>query len=257
MASPLPGGGLEGGRLPITPLFLNCQMVDNNLLAKLDAPAWNALISAQQTFATGTGHVKRDRRGILPFAACEPGYENEIDALAGMIQAGEIFYLIGGLPPLPDHYTVLKELPCAQMVLQKPVPTIEINATVLPLTANDKEDMFNLINKVQPGYYEPDTYQLGNYFGIRQDGKLIAIAGERMRLNRLTEISAICTDPGYTGRKYAQQLIAALCRHNFQQGITPFLHVIETNSRAIGLYEYMGFVKRRTISFWQVVNRES
>jgi ribosomal protein S18 acetylase RimI-like enzyme len=137
------------------------------------------LNSVQQNFATGTAHVKRYRRGILPFAAFEPGY-------------------------------------------------------------------------VQPGYYEPGTYQLGNYFGIRQQNKLVAIAGERMRLDGLTEISAICTDPDYAGRKYAQQLIAALCQHNLQQGLTPFLHVIETNERAIRLYEYMGFVVRRTISFWQI-----
>lgn len=223
-----------------------------NHLTKLDAPAWNALNSVQQNFATGTAHIKRYRRGILPFAACEPGHEKEIASLAVMLEPGEIFYLIGELPPLPAYFTVLKELPCAQMVLQNPVPAIENNALVLPLTATDKDDMFNLINKVQPGYYEPDTYQLGNYFGIRQEGKLVAIAGERMRLDGLTEISAICTDPDYTGRKYAQQLIAALCQYNLQQGITPFLHVIETNQRAIALYEYMGFVTRRTISFWQL-----
>ena len=227
-------------------------MSDSYHLAKLNTPAWNALNSVQQTFATGTGHVKRYRRGILPFAACEPGYEKEIGSLASMLEPGEIFYLIGELPPLPAFFTVLKELPCVQMVLQKPVPAIENNASVLPLTANDKEEMFNLINKVQPGYYEPETYQLGNYFGIRQEGKLVAIAGERMRLDGLTEISAICTDPLYSGRKYAQQLIAALCKHNLQQDITPFLHVIETNERAIRLYEYMGFVIRRTISFWQL-----
>jgi len=232
-------------------------MLDNHQLAKLDAPAWNALTSVQQNFATGTGHIKRYRRGILPFAACEPGYEKETGTLTAMLEPGEIFYLIGELPPLPAYFTVLKELPCAQMVLQKPVPTIENNAIILPLTTTDKDDMFNLINKVQPGYYEPDTHQLGNYFGIRQEGKLVAIAGERMRLDALTEISAICTDPEYTGRKYAQQLITTLCQHNLQQGIMPFLHVIETNQRAIGLYEFMGFAVRRTISFWQVVNRQS
>lgn len=227
-------------------------MHTQEFLSILDTPAWNALTSVQQNFATGTGHVKRYRRGILPFAACEPGYEKEIGSLAAMLEPGEIFYLIGELLPLPHHFTVLKELPCAQMVLQKPVPAIENNAIVLPLTANDRDDMFNLINKVQPGYYEPDTCQLGNYFGIRQEGKLVAIAGERMRLNGFTEISAICTDPEYTGRKYAQQLITALCQYNLQQGTTPFLHVLETNERAIGLYEYMGFVTRRTISFWQL-----
>jgi predicted GNAT family acetyltransferase len=138
------------------------------------------------------------------------------------------------------------------MVLQKPIPAIENNAVISQLTADDKEDMFNLINKVQPGYYELETWQLGNYFGIRRQNKLVAIAGERMRLDGLTEISAICTDPDFTGRRYAQQLIAALCKYNLQQGITPFLHVLETNERAIRLYEYMGFEIRRTISFWQM-----
>jgi ribosomal protein S18 acetylase RimI-like enzyme len=227
-------------------------MPHSDPLLQLDAPAWNALTSVQQTFATGTGHVKRYRRGILPFAACEPGYENEIGSLASMVEPGEIFYLIGELPPLPAYFTVLKELPCVQMVLQKPLPTIENNVPIEPLSVDHKDEIFNLINKVQPGYYEPDTYQLGAYLGIRQDGKLVAIAGERMRLDGLTEISAICTDPDYTGRKYAQQLIWGLCKYNLAEGITPFLHVIETNERAIGLYEFMGFVRRRTISFWQI-----
>lgn len=227
-------------------------MHNSDPLSILDAPAWNALTSVQQTFATGAGHVKRYRRGILPFAACEPGYENEIASLTSMLEPGEIFYLIGELPPLPAYFTVLKELPCAQMVLQKPLPDIGYHIPIQPLSADHKDEMFNLINKVQPGYYEPETYQLGNYFGIRQDGKLVAIAGERMRLEGLTEISAICTDPEYAGRKYAQQLIWGLCKYNLNQGITPFLHVIETNERAIRLYEFMGFVRRRTISFWQL-----
>jgi ribosomal protein S18 acetylase RimI-like enzyme len=229
-----------------------CLMHHSDPLSKLDAPAWNALTSAQQSFATGAGHVKRYRRGILPFAACEPGYENEPGSLSSLLEPEEIFYLIGDLPPLPGNFTVLKELPCAQMVLQNPVPAIENTATISRLTANDKEAMFNLINKVQPGYYEPDTYQLGNYVGIWQRNALVAIAGERMRLDGLTEISAICTDPDFTGRKYAQQLIAELCHYNLQQDITPFLHVLETNERAIRLYEYMGFATRRIISFWQM-----
>ncbi|OQP58764.1 GNAT family N-acetyltransferase [Niastella populi] len=221
-------------------------------LSKLDAPAWHALTSAQQSFATGLEHVKRYRPGILPFAAFQPGHENELSSLGSLLEPEGIFYLIGDLPPLPDRFAVLKELPCAQMVLQKPLPVIENTAIISRLTADDKEAMFNLINKVQPGYYEPDTYQLGSYVGIWQQQRLVAIAGERMRLDGLTEISAICTDPDYTGRKYAQQLIAMLCQLNLQQGITPFLHVLETNERAIRLYEYMGFATRRTISFWQM-----
>jgi predicted GNAT family acetyltransferase len=112
--------------------------------------------------------------------------------------------------------------------------------------------MFTLINKVQPGYYEKDTHLLGNYFGIRQEGVLVAIAGERMRPEGLTEVSAICTDPAYTGRGYARQLTAHVCRRNLEQGLTPYLHVLQSNQRAIGIYESLGFKARRMISFWKL-----
>ena len=219
---------------------------------KLDNPAWWALAGAQQQFATGSQQVKRYQPGILPFAACEKATTENLAELNNWLQPGEIFYLIGELPSLPAGFQLLKELPCAQMVLQKPVAPIGNDVDVSPLTAAHKEEMFNLINKVQPGYYEIDTHQLGNYYGIWQNDQLVAIAGERMRLDQLTEISAICTDPAYTGRKYAQYLIAHLCNTNLQAGITPFLHVLETNDRAIGLYEDLGFTTRRTIPFWQM-----
>lgn len=219
---------------------------------KLDNPAWWALTGVQQPFAIGTDHVKRYQRGILPFAAYESGAGERIHELSNWLQSGEIFYLIGELPSLPQSFTLLKELPCVQMIWQKTANIEEENTLVSPLTAAHSKDMFNLINKVQPGYYEPDTHRLGNYYGVWLNNQLVAIAGERIRLEQLTEISAICTDPDYTGRRYAQQLITHLCHANGEQGNTPFLHVLETNERAIRLYEYLGFVKRRMISFWQV-----
>lgn len=219
---------------------------------KLDNPAWWALTGLQHQFAIGTTHIKRYQRGILPFAAYEQGTPESINALDTWLEAGETFYLIGELPPLPSHWTMIKELPCVQMIIEMAVTIAEDAASIYHLTASHSTDMFNLINKVQPGYYEPDTHRLGNYYGIFQQDKLIAIAGERMRLEQLTEISGICTDPGYTGRKYAQHLIAHLCNTNLALGKIPFLHVLQTNERAIRLYEYMGFKQRRIISFWQL-----
>jgi len=182
------------------------------------------------------------------------------------LETGEVFFIIGMLPVLPPHWQLITELPCVQMVLQQPVTNTLLQASVaplttadssqtpiIPLTATDRDDMFNLVTKVQPGYYEPDTYQLGRYFGIRQDGQLVAIAGERIRLDGLTEVSAVCTDPAYTGRGYAQQLTTHICRANLEQGITPFLHTLTTNERAIRLYEYLGFKQRRVISFWKLM----
>jgi ribosomal protein S18 acetylase RimI-like enzyme len=220
--------------------------------AKLDNPAWWALNSVQQSFATVTTHVTRYQRGILPFTAYDHEAKEDITALDELLEPGEVFFLIGMLPALPDHWSLLNELPCAQMINQSAVTPPDGDVTILSLTINDRTELYNLIQKVQPGYYELDTYRLGSYYGIRQDEKLVAVAGERMRLEELTEISAICTDPAYTGRQYAQHLIAHLCNTNLEAGNIPFLHVLETNQRAIGLYEYMGFTKRRTISFWKL-----
>jgi len=220
--------------------------------AKLDNPAWWALTGIQHSFSEGTTHIKRYRRGVLSFAAYTYEMPENLHALDEWLVAGEIFYLIGKLPPLPAQWELLKELPCAQMIIETPVTIAGKAVPISPLNAFHSTSMFNLINKVQPGYYEPGTRLLGNYYGIWQQDKLVAIAGERMRMEQLTEISAICTDPGYTGQKYAQHLAAHLCNTNLAQGNIPFLHVLQTNTRAIRLYEYLGFTHRRSISFWQL-----
>ena len=228
--------------------------------AKLDNPVWWALTGAQQSFSTGTAVAKRYQRGVLSFAAFDYTSPENMNALDEWLETGEVFFIIGMLPVLPPHWQLITELPCVQMVLQQPVTNTpsETSAapsgtSIIPLTAADRDDMFNLVTKVQPGYYELGTHQLGNYYGIRQDGQLVAIAGERIRLEGLTEVSAVCTDPAYTGRGYAQQLTAHICQANLEQGITPFLHTLTTNERAIRLYEYLGFKQRRVISFWKLM----
>jgi GNAT superfamily N-acetyltransferase len=243
----------------------------------LDNPAWWALTGPQQSFATGGTYTKRYQRGLLPFAACSGEGFEDMGELDPWLEKGEVFFLIGDLPALPAHWHLLKELPCVQMILpgkavgdgigepksRQGGPKVEAGpwegtsrqgepVVISRLMDADSQELFDLISKVQPGYYELDTYRLGAYYGIRQDGKLVAVAGERLRLDGFTEISAICTDADYTGLGYAQLLIDRLCQTNLTQGITPFLHVLQTNTRAIRLYEYLGFVQRRLISFWKL-----
>jgi GNAT superfamily N-acetyltransferase len=232
-------------------------MQNNDQFGQLDNPAWWALTGVQQQFATGPQHVKRYQRGILPFAALESATTENLLALRDLFKPGEIFYLIGELPPLPAGMQLLKELPCVQMIHERPFPVLGGTPVhISPLTADNKDALFNLINKVQPGYYEPDTHQLGKYYGVWENDQLVATAGVRMCLEHLTEISAICTDPAYTGRQFAQYLIHRLCYSIIEEANTPFLHVLQTNERAIRLYEYLGFTTRRMISFWQLVSGE-
>jgi predicted GNAT family acetyltransferase len=100
---------------------------------------------------------------------------------------------------------------------------------------------------VFPGYYLPKSRLMGDFFGIFKEGKLVAMAGERLRMHGLTEVSAVVTHPDWVGRKFAQQLVSHLDHKNMQQGITPFLHTGSGNERAIKIYELLGYTKRRII----------
>src|ERR1700754_922183 len=183
----------------------------------LDNPAWWALNTLHKDFAQGTDRAKRYRKGFLPFIACT----DTPDDLGDLMEPGEIFYIIGCLPALPKGWTMEFELPCAQMILpsQSNPATIQPNTTPAaapspsdpkPLVAatppppietlgpSNATEMFDLINSIQPGYYNINTRQLGNYYGIRDEKKLVAMAGERMQFTGFSELSAICTDPSYT-----------------------------------------------------------
>lgn len=219
----------------------------------LDNPAWSALTTTQAAFAKGTVNAKRYKPGVLPFvgfAKPDPAAVAELDPL---IEPGETFYIIGEMPPLPAHWNLELELPCAQLLAPADLHGMpQPQETIVPLGPTDKDEMYRLISSIQPGYYHPDTRQLGDYYGIRRDGRLIAMAGERIRLTGFSELSAICTHPDFTGHGYAQQLIAWLCRRQARAGINPFLHVALSNERALRLYIHLGFRHRREIAFRRV-----
>jgi ribosomal protein S18 acetylase RimI-like enzyme len=220
----------------------------------LDNPAWGALTTVHADFAQGTDHAKRYKAGIVPFVACRDTQSNNLQELEPWMAAGETFFIIGDLPPLPQGWVVEHELPCAQMVLGSSMPPMmdDENVPVSVLGEADATDMFNLINSLQPGYYNKDTRLLGTYYGIRQEGALVAMAGERMRSTGFTELSAICTHKDYAGRGFAQRLINRLCQQHAAAGIVSYLHVSLTNERAIRIYEHMGFEQRREIVFRRV-----
>jgi predicted GNAT family acetyltransferase len=117
----------------------------------------------------------------------------------------------------------------------------------LRLGAEDVPEMLALAQATDPGPFSEGTIQMGRYYGRRsEDGRLAAMAGERLRLTDYTEISAVCTDPAFRGRGYARMLVAGLAAQALAEGSTPFLHV-KTENGARGLYEALGFRVRRTI----------
>jgi GNAT superfamily N-acetyltransferase len=225
---------------------------------KLDNPAWYSLTETHRHFATGNDMVKRYPETIAPFAALHPDIKDIRAGLDQCIPANGSFFLIGDIhdlnlnePFAAPGYILESRLDCVQMISIEKIDS-SITDVIEELGETDDDEMIALVNRVQPGYYNPGTRLMGDYYGIRVNGVLISMAGERMRMNGLTEISAVVTDPGFTGRGYAQQLVTHVANKNRAAAATPFLHVAATNERAIRLYEHLGFVKRRIIPFWKI-----
>jgi predicted GNAT family acetyltransferase len=113
----------------------------------------------------------------------------------------------------------------------------------------DVPEMLALVERTRPGPFEARTVELGTYLGIRREGELVAMAGERMRPPGWTEVSAVCTDPRFQGQGLGGRLVRAVAVGIRARGEVPCLHAAATNTGAIKLYESLGFVTRRTIDF--------
>ena len=220
---------------------------------QLDNPIWQSLNSIHQKFAVGEETILRYPSSVLPFMGFDHADQSPLEKIENQMEVGEKVFVVGKLPPIPSHWTIFSEMICEQMVCRKPIDFVQsAGFDITPLGRECAAEMVGFINGIQPGYFKKDTPLLGNYYGIRINGELIAMAGERLKMNGYTEISAICTAPGFTGKGLAQYLISYLCSEIQKRGESPFLHVVNTNERAIRLYEFMGFEKRADIPFWLI-----
>ena len=118
---------------------------------------------------------------------------------------------------------------------------------IVTLGADDVPDMMALTDLTKPGPFSARTHELGTFLGIRIDGQLVAMAGERMKPANYTEITAVCVHPSHRGRGYGQILLAAISRQISARGEIPFLHVFSSNDSAIALYRRQGMEIRRRL----------
>jgi ribosomal protein S18 acetylase RimI-like enzyme len=209
----------------------------------LDNPTWAALTSVHAHLAHVKGQAARYPAEVSLFGAFADGATEEAwDDLAALVQPGEHVAVTGTSLAVPPGWQ-LNLIAGVQMV------DTSMRAEPLPeavtLGPDDVPEMLDLIARTGPGPFAPRTIELGRYLGLRHEGALIAMAGERLQLPGWVEISAVCTDPAHRGRGLGTALVRAVAAGIRSRGATPFLHTAASNERAIRLYRALGFTQRR------------
>jgi ribosomal protein S18 acetylase RimI-like enzyme len=208
--------------------------------AVLDNVVLTSLTGPHAPLAQGRGRAIRYRPGVAGFAAL-PDRPQAADwtALAELVGTGGTVALVGIDGDPPPNWTVTWRIRGVQMVGDD-VAARE-DADVVRLATDDVPEMLDLVAQTRPGPFFPQTIEMGTYLGIRQDGMLVAMAGERLHPPGWTEISAVATAPEFVRRGLATRLVHAVAHGIRQRGETPFLHVVASNTSAIRLYEKLGF----------------
>jgi ribosomal protein S18 acetylase RimI-like enzyme len=220
----------------------------------LDSPAYASLCGAHARFARVRGRARRYLDDVAPFLALPtpPSAQDWRDA-ADLVAPGAFVAGRYGAGELPEGWRAIQAFDLVQMIEER-VTGIDC-AEAIPLGAGDVPEMLELVAQTEPGPFLPRTIELGDYLGIRRNGVLVAMAGERFHLDGWTEISAVCTKPDHRGQGLASQLMGALITGIQRRSERAFLHVMSTNTAAVRLYEQLGFRVRQTATL-TVVTRE-
>jgi ribosomal protein S18 acetylase RimI-like enzyme len=225
-----------GGALPtLAPPTLAVNVLDNAV--------WSALTGPHAAFAERIGGAARYPDDVYAFAAlADPRDPAAWADLRTLVGAGAVVR-VKPVDEVPDGWEILGGGQGVQLVdnglRAEPDPEAE------RLGPADVPEIVDLVARTKPGPFLKRTVELGTYLGIRDGGRLIAMAGERIRPPGWTEISAVCTDPAYRGRGLATRLVRAVAAGIRDRGDIPFLHAAADNTSAVRLYESLGFTVRR------------
>jgi ribosomal protein S18 acetylase RimI-like enzyme len=218
-------------------------MSDAELLANI---SWHTLCGPHARFAAGTDTVKRYADGFSPILGFADPSRPDFEALCPFVAPGEHFYCADWTGAPPPGWKIDADATMFQMVWAGALPAAGLARDARPLdAATHGAAALALAELTRPGPFGARTLELGEYLGVFDGDRLVAMAGERMRAGSLCEVSGVCTHPQYQGRGLARRLMLELIRRAVQRGETPFLHVMRHNETAHGLYLRMGFADHR------------
>jgi ribosomal protein S18 acetylase RimI-like enzyme len=217
----------------------------------LDNAIWNSLATHHAHLAIGAdiGHglARRYPSDIGPLSAVQELTSEAYADLAAIVPEGDVAALFLEISPeIPADWQLLRDGTLVQMVCPAVPDRPSLAEAILPMKSTDFPEMVTLASLTEPGPFRDHTASLGGFVGIRVDGRLAAMAGQRLAPTGFAEVSAVCTHPDFRGRGYAQALVAAVTRNIHSEGRMPFLTSFEANAAAVRIYQQVGFIHRRT-----------
>jgi predicted GNAT family acetyltransferase len=220
------------------------------MLALLDNPVWNGLNAGNSSLARGNEYAKFFDPSVSILTGLRDYDEEHFAVLAQIINDARV---LSTVTPndiiIPQSWKLLATVKVLQMVYQGNVPPDQATTSIIKLADEHVPQMMELTKLTNPGPFAERTIAMGNYEGIFADSQLVSMAGQRTQPAPYIEISAVCTRPAHLGKGYAGVLINSQIKQILAQKCIPFLHVRTDNVAAIKLYEKLGFVTRREMTF--------
>lgn len=213
--------------------------------AALDCAPRAALETCHAALAEIAAGARRYPPSVAPFAAADPA---DPGALARLARPGEVVaFLQATRPETPPGFEELQRAEGVQMLAG--AETLRLAAGVdgtgvTALTPADAAEMLTLAEAARPGPFTLRALSLGRFWGLREGGRLVAMAGERFALPGFVEISGVCVAEEARGRGLARRLSLHAAARIAARGERPFLHAFAANRPALALYDSLGFETR-------------
>lgn len=223
-------------------------MADASDSSQLDNPIWSSLTSRHASFAVGGALARQYRPWIGPLAGLREPSSEALTELAAIVPSGDVAVLfLEQRVCFPEGWEVIREGTLVQMTCPSGPAEFAARGEIVALGREDYPEMVALAKLTEPGPFRDQTATLGNFAGIRVEGRLAAMAGQRLSPTRFIEVSAVCTHPEYRGRGFARALVAQVTREIIAVGQLPFLSAFKANTGAIRVYEQVGYRLRREL----------
>lgn len=215
----------------------------------LDHPVRNALFASQVDLAVGGPLARRYRPEVHPFAATIDPSPEAMAQLAGLLDLGErVILMEAGSPAVPRTLRLISRRKAVQLLANGTITPPEVVDDMVPLSGSDAEAMQALTELTRPGPFARETWRMGNFYGIHEQDRLVAMAGERLHLPGFVEVSGVCTHPDARARGLATRLSRRVASDIQARGAQPFLHAWGDNAAALRLYQGLGFQPRAELT---------